>query len=128
MHEFSIVEGFVADLTARLRRDGVTRVESVHILRNSTFSEEALRLAFAANAVGTPLAEAQLLIETSPVTLHCQCGHQQAISTEDLHGHMVVCPICGAVQEIDEAHDLTILGLTAEGRTLKPEPMHVTSA
>ena len=116
MHEFSIVEQLVTELSGRLRQNAVSRVEEVHLRRNSTFSEDALRLAFEMYATGTPLEGARLVIETAPVMLHCGCGHEQLIDTDDVHGHMVLCPLCGAVHEVDEAHDLALTRLIAADR------------
>jgi Zn finger protein HypA/HybF involved in hydrogenase expression len=122
MHEFSIVEGYVADLVARLHQDKVLRVDEIQFRRNSTFSEDALRMAFASYSVGTPLEGAVVVIETVPVTFKCQCGHHQVISADELQGHMVVCPSCGVVQEIDEADDISmtriVVGERSAGSTL----------
>ena len=37
-----------------------------------------------------------------------------SITSDDLIGHMFVCPRCGATKEIDEAHDLELVELLAE--------------
>ncbi len=111
MHEFSIVEQLVSELTGRLAEDDVTHVSEVHFQRGSTFSEDAMRMAFEAFSVGTPLEGATVVIETVPITFHCPCGYTQMITVDDLQGHMMVCPACGAVREIDEAHDLTVTKL-----------------
>jgi len=68
-------------------------------------------MAFASYSVGTPLEGAEVVIETVPVAFTCACGYHQLISADDLQGHMMVCPDCGAVREIDEAHDLTMTRL-----------------
>ena len=111
MHEFSIVEQFVSELTGRLAGEGVTHVSAVHFQRGSTFSEEALRMTFESFSIGTPLEGATVVIETVPITFRCSCGHTQTITVDDLQGHMMICPTCGAVREIDEAHDLTVTKL-----------------
>ena len=84
MHEFSIVEDFVTNLAAQLHETGVAHVSEIHFRRNSTFSEDALRMAFASYSVGTPLEGAEVLIETVPVEFNCSCGHHQLISADDL--------------------------------------------
>jgi Zn finger protein HypA/HybF involved in hydrogenase expression len=52
-----------------------------------------------------------------PVNLHfkCPCGHGQVITSDDLIGHMFVCPKCGATKEIEEAHDLELVELVEAG-------------
>jgi Zn finger protein HypA/HybF involved in hydrogenase expression len=114
MHEFGIVEGIVRGLLPQLAAQGVERVSEVHFRRGSAFSEDALRQAFAATAAGTPLAGARLKIDTVNLDYVCSCGHQQVITSDDLEGHMFICPVCGAVHEVDEAHDLELVSVTAE--------------
>jgi Zn finger protein HypA/HybF involved in hydrogenase expression len=116
MHEFSIIEGFVGKLAAQLQNEHVSHVDQIHFRRNSTFSEDALRMAFAACSAGTPLERTEVVIETVRVEFSCQCGYHQFISADDLQGHMVICPECGAVREIDEAHDLTMTMLVIDGK------------
>jgi hypothetical protein len=45
--------------------------------------------------------------------------HHQLIPADDLLGHMMICPDCGAVREVDEAHGLTmtqlVLGTSSAG-------------
>jgi Zn finger protein HypA/HybF involved in hydrogenase expression len=119
MHEFSVVEEVVAGVTARLRQEGVCRAQAIYFRRNSTFSEEALRLAFASCAAGTPLEDAEVVVETCSVTFRCPCGYTQPIAADDLQGHMAICPACGAVQEIDEAHDLLVTRVVVQ----EPPPL-----
>jgi Zn finger protein HypA/HybF involved in hydrogenase expression len=119
MHEFSIVEGVVAGVSARLRQEGICRAQAIYFRRNSTFSEDTLRMAFASCAAGTPLEGAEVVVETRSITFRCPCGHAQPIAADDLQGHMAVCPACGAVQEIDEAHDLVVTRVVVQ----EPPPL-----
>jgi Zn finger protein HypA/HybF involved in hydrogenase expression len=114
MHEFGIVEGIVKGLLPQLAAQGVERVSEVHFRRGSAFSEDALRQAFAATAAGTPLEQARLKIDTVNLDYVCPCGYRQVITSDDLEGHMFICPECGAVHEVDEAHDLELVSVTAE--------------
>lgn len=114
MHEFGIVEGIVANVLPQLREAGVNRVTEIKFRRGSAFSEHALRQAYEATTNGTPLEGAALLIETVNLDYNCKCGYQQVITSDDLMGHMFICPICGAVHEVDEAHDLELLEIVAE--------------
>lgn len=114
MHEFGIVEGIVSNVLPQLEASGVTRVTEIKFRRGSAFSEDALRQAYAATTSGTPLEGAQLLIETVNLNYNCQCGYKQVITSDDLMGHMFICPGCGAVHEVDEAHDLELLEVVAE--------------
>lgn len=112
MHEFGIVDGIVQGVLPQL--GNVKRVASVHFRRGSAFSEDALRQAFQATTQGTPLQDAALVIDTVNLDYTCPCGYQQVITSDDLEGHMFICPQCGAIHEVDEAHDLELVEIVAE--------------
>jgi Zn finger protein HypA/HybF involved in hydrogenase expression len=97
-----------------IEKQGAARVTSVRFKRGSAFSEEALRQAYESLTAGTVLAGAPLQIDTVNLDFKCQCGHEQVVTSDDLMGHMFVCPRCGAMKEIDEAHDLELVELVAE--------------
>jgi Zn finger protein HypA/HybF involved in hydrogenase expression len=113
MHEFGIVEGIVNQVLPQLASANVTQVSHVHFRRGSAFSEDALRQAYAATTAGTPLAGATLVIDTVNLDYVCPCGYQQVITSDDLEGHMFICPLCGHVHEVDEAHDLELVDIIA---------------
>jgi len=112
MHEFGIVEGIVNGVLPQLR--DVEHVSKVHFRRGSAFSEDALRQAYQATTLGTPLEGATLEIDTVNLDYVCECGYQQVITSDDLEGHMFICPVCGHVHEVDEAHDLELVEIIAE--------------
>lgn len=114
MHEYAIVESLVASMRDALEKQHATKVTSVRFRRGSAFSEEAFRQAYRALTAGTLLENAPVEIETVNLDFDCACGHRQVITSDDLIGHMFVCPKCGATREIDEAHDLELIELLAE--------------
>lgn len=114
MHEFGIVEGIVSSVLPELRSSKVQQVSKVHFRRGSAFSEDALRQAYLATTLGTPLEGAALEIDTVNLDYICTCGYEQVITSDDLEGHMFICPLCGAVHEVDEAHDLELVEIIAE--------------
>lgn len=114
MHEFGIVEGIVSRVLPQLQASKVQHVASVHFRRGSAFSEDALRQAYQATTQGTPLQDAALVIDTVNLDYHCACGYEQIITSDDLEGHMFICPLCSAIHEVDEAHDLELLEIVAE--------------
>jgi len=111
MHEFAIVEAVVRETLASLSDQGVKHgdIASLHFRRGSTFSEDALRLTFEALAEGTILENADLIIDTVNITCRCACGHEQVVTSDDLIGHMFLCPTCGTVQEAPGVHDLELI-------------------
>ena len=114
MHEYSIVSSIVDSMLEAIQKQGATKVASVHFRRGSAFSEDALRQAYDSLTAGTILQGAPVKIDTVNLEFKCSCGHQQTITSDDLIGHMFICPNCGVTKEIDEAHDLELVELIAE--------------
>lgn len=114
MHEFGIVEGIVNDVLPQLGLHGVKHISQIHFRRGSAFNEDSLRQAYQATTVGTPLEGAELIIDTVNLDYICdECGYEQVITSDDLEGHMFICPLCGHVHEVDEAHDLELVEVIA---------------
>jgi Zn finger protein HypA/HybF involved in hydrogenase expression len=115
MHEVSIVQALIENIDYQLTSQGVHRASAVRVRRGSTFSADALEQSFTALAPGTRLEGAALLVDTFDTRFTCAvCGHSQTITSDDLTGHFFLCPICDAVQEIDEAHDLELIEVRTE--------------
>jgi Zn finger protein HypA/HybF involved in hydrogenase expression len=114
MHEFGVTESIIQQLLAQLQREKVTSVKRVSFRRSSAFSEEVLRQTFKVLSGDTPLANAELIVDVAVLKITCPCGYESVINSEDLVGHMFVCPKCGAVREIAEAHDLELIEVIAE--------------
>ena|ERR1041385_6675130 len=115
MHEFGVTEGIITDLLAELRDQGISKVLTVHLRRSSAFSEEVLHQTFSALSPGTLLEGAELVVDVAVLNVTCPgCGYSSQVSSENLVGHMYVCPACGAVREVPEAHDLELIDITAE--------------
>jgi Zn finger protein HypA/HybF involved in hydrogenase expression len=110
MHEFGIVEGIVSKMLTESRAKGVEKIDAVHFRRGSAFCDASLHQAFKAVTAGTEAEGAKLTVDVVNLDHNCECGHQQVITSDDLEGHMFICPKCGAIREIDEAHDLELLG------------------
>lgn len=110
MHEYSIAESLVTTILEEVAKRGNPPVELVRFRRASAFSEDALHQAIQSLSAGTPLAGAKIVVESVNRDFTCpRCSHQQVIQSDDLAGHMFVCPVCGYVEEIAEAHDLELL-------------------
>jgi Zn finger protein HypA/HybF involved in hydrogenase expression len=114
LHEFGVTESLLRHLLAQLAREHITRVGSVRFRRSSAFSEDVLRQTFAALSAGTPLEGAELVVDVNILALTCaQCGTSGEASAGNLVGHIYVCPQCGAVREVKEAHDLELVVVSA---------------
>jgi Zn finger protein HypA/HybF involved in hydrogenase expression len=114
MHEFGVTETIVNRLIDQLRRDRVAKVQKISFRRSSAFSEEVLRQTFKVLSIYTPLEGAELVVDVAVLRVSCDCGQDSKVNSEDLVGHMFICPKCGAVREIPEAHDLELVEVLAE--------------
>jgi len=114
MHEFGVTETIIKRLLTQLKHEKVSKVVSVHFRRSSAFSEEILRQTFTVLSAHTPLEKAELVVDMALLHVSCDCGHDGVVNSEDLVGHMFICPNCGSVREISEAHDLELVEVIAE--------------
>lgn len=114
MHEYAAVEALIEGLSHELAGRRVRRVTMVRLRRGSAFDDAALRQAYAMLTPGTPLAGAALEVAVEDLEVACDCGHRQIITSDDLVGHLFVCPACGTPQEIENTHDLAVVEVTAE--------------
>ena len=114
MHEFGVAQSIIKPLLNQLERDKVKKVVKITFRRSSAFSEEALLQTFSVLSAHTPLEHAEVVVEIAVLRVTCNCGYSGEVHSEDLFGHAFICPSCGAVREIDEAHDLELLEVIAE--------------
>lgn len=93
MHELSVAHAVVSTVTAALP-DPPPRVLEVR-LRVGALSgvvPQALEFAYEVAALGTPLADAVLVVESVPVTVHCPACDADGTLAE---AYLFVCPTCG---------------------------------
>ena len=114
MHEFGVTETIIRRLLNQLRRDHISKVRKITFRRRSDFSEEILRQTFDLLRVDTPLANAELVVEIRVLDITCVCGYSSRVNGESLVGHIFMCPDCGSLREIDEAHELELAEVVAE--------------
>jgi Zn finger protein HypA/HybF involved in hydrogenase expression len=114
MHEFGVTEAIITRLLAQLQGEKISRVKKVVFRRSSAFSEEVLLQTFNILSKNTPLEQAVLTVDVAVLNITCACGYEGVVNHEDLVGHMFICPECGVVREIAEAHDLELIEVIAE--------------
>jgi Zn finger protein HypA/HybF involved in hydrogenase expression len=115
MHEFGVTEGIITALLDELRGQRISKVTRVHFRRSSAFSEDVLCQSFRALSPGTILEGAELQVDVAILDVTCSdCGYSSQVNSENLVGHLFVCPKCGNVREIAEAHDLELIDIIAE--------------
>ena len=74
------------------------------------FSPEALRQAYQMLTADTPLGGSRLLVEELADRRDCaRCGTAWAVTPDDVAGHLVVCPSCGALAPLDAGAAIELL-------------------
>jgi len=98
MHELSIALSIIDGVVEEARREGLSRIEKVHLRigRLSGVDKEALRFSYDIAAEDTPLAGTQLVIEDVDVVIECPtCRAERSVQQLPL----LACPECGAAPE-----------------------------
>jgi Zn finger protein HypA/HybF involved in hydrogenase expression len=102
----------VSALVARLARDpGLAQaITEVRVRASPVFSPEALVQAYQMLTEDTPLRGSRLLVEELADRRQCAlCGTAWAVSPDDVAGHLVVCPSCGALDPLDVGAAIELL-------------------
>jgi hydrogenase nickel incorporation protein HypA/HybF len=114
MHELSVAEALIDQVTAELDRTGqrgpVTRVD-IAIGWLSGVHCEALRFAFELLAPGTVVEAARLSIRQPPAVSYCRsCGAE-----EEIDGMVADCPRCHSPEiAIDQGRELLLESIELE--------------
>ena len=112
MHELSVAHAVVSTVVAALPTPD-TRVLQVRLRIGelSGLVPQALEFAYDVAAQGTPLADAALVIERSPIVIACPaCGPQVLASARDFH-----CPACGELcGDVIGGKELEVLDVTLD--------------
>lgn len=108
MHDYQAAEAIVR----RLTEAGLGDVAEVRIQAGPAFSPVALQQAYEMVTLGTPLAASCLRVEGVDEACACPaCGLAWNVLCEDVAGHVVVCPACGAPTSIAGLASLQIVGI-----------------
>ncbi len=112
MHELSVAHAVVSTVLDALPSPD-TRVTQVRLRIGelSGIVPQALEFAYDVAAEGTPLADAVLVIERSPVVIACPtCGPQELPGTKDFR-----CPSCGTpCGDVIGGKELDIIDITLD--------------
>lgn len=113
MHELSIALS-ILDAAEEEMRTRTGRVAAIHVQlgRLCGIVTESLASAFEMAREGTPLAQAELVIEEIPLVLHCSSCAQDG---EPASLYELVCPRCGTpTNDIVRGQELAIRALEIE--------------
>ena len=114
MHELSVVQKFVETADAFAREKNISNVKMVKLVigKHTGVLPKYVEMYFESLREGTTLAEAELVIEESPIECFCKnCGTvYQPPETENHHEEPnLTCPGCGKEDfELLSGEELTI--------------------
>jgi hydrogenase nickel incorporation protein HypA/HybF len=113
MHELSIALNILDWAGEEAQRRGV-RVRGIHLRLGplSGVVADALRFAFEVAREGCPLADAQLIIEETPVLAHCPTcqASRKVVSVQQM-----CCAVCGTpTGEVQGGRELEVVALEIE--------------
>lgn len=112
VHDHHAVEALID----RLTRMGLQDVTVVRVRAGMAFSPEALRQAYEMLTQDTPLEGSRLVVEALPEERSCSaCGWTWEVSSEDVAGHVVLCPSCGAASPCEEDAGIEVVSIAAIG-------------
>lgn len=116
MHELSVAHAVVSTVLEALPAPD-TRVLQVRLRIGelSGIVPQALEFAYDVAAQGTPLADAVLVIERSPIIIACPtCGDQQLPTARDFR-----CPVCSVpCGDVVGGKELEIVDITLDDNAL----------
>ena len=109
MHDYHAAEAIVG----RLRDAGLTEVTEVRIRAGAAYSPASLQQAYEMLTLGTSLAGSRLVVESVEDECTCPaCGASWGVGSEDVAGHLVICPSCGAPAEVEGLAAVVIVGIS----------------
>ncbi len=108
VHDYHAVSALIAHLARDPgRAEGLAEV---CVRASPVFSPEALRQAYQMLTEDTPLSGSRLLVEELVDYRECaQCGTAWTVSPDDVAGHVVICPSCGALAPLDPGATIELL-------------------
>src|SRR5205807_2460130 len=113
MHELSIALSLLDVATQEAERAGERgKIVAVHLKLGplSGVVKDALLLAYELAREGTPLAQAELIVEEVPIVAYCPaCAVEHTLSVQHL-----CCPVCEGQPTILSGRELEVVALEIE--------------
>jgi hydrogenase nickel incorporation protein HypA/HybF len=114
MHELSIVTSVVESVTESLAKYPGARVVEVRLRVGALAAviEDSLQFCYGIAIEDTPLAGSKLVVNTLPVTVHCEACGQDGVLPSLQHFH---CPHCNApATDVRSGRELEIESIEIE--------------
>jgi Zn finger protein HypA/HybF involved in hydrogenase expression len=116
VHDYHAVEVLIDRLRNELDDLERNPVAEVRIRADTIFSPEALQQAYEMQTTDTPLQGSALFVERRAERECRTCGHAWTATDDDLTGHWVVCPECGALSPTQGGGNIEVVGVTRAPR------------
>ena len=116
MHDYHAVSALVV----RLMQEPTLAagIAEVHVQASPVFSPEALRQAYEMLTGDTPLRGSRLAVDEMADRRTCTwCAAAWTVSLDDVAGHLVICPSCGAPSPLGGGAGIELLGIRTDGVT-----------
>jgi hydrogenase nickel incorporation protein HypA/HybF len=114
VHDYHAIKALVDHLRLELEGRDVGHIDEVRVRADATLSPEALEQAYEMLTKDTPLEGSRLVVEEPIGERLCEtCGASWTATHEDVAGHLLICPTCGALSAIEGSSGLEVVGLTA---------------
>jgi Zn finger protein HypA/HybF involved in hydrogenase expression len=113
VHDYHAVKALVEHLGRELGPEA-GRVDEVRVRADATLSPEALEQAYEMLTKDTPLEGSRLVVEEPLDEQLCEtCGTSWTATHEDVAGHLLICPSCGALSAIEGTTGLEVVGVSS---------------
>jgi Zn finger protein HypA/HybF involved in hydrogenase expression len=118
MHEYHSVEALIDRLSGQPEPELIGRVR---VRVGAALSAEALGQAYEMLTQDTPLEGSLLVVESRTAERACPaCGTRWVATFDDLAGHLLFCPSCGAPVALDGSATIEVVEISRDRRA-KPE-------
>ncbi len=116
MHDYQAMTQLVERLRGELDDATLSDVTEVRIRADPVFSPEALGQAYEMLTQDSPLAGSTLAVEERSSERACPtCGERWTADRDDLAGHVLVCPSCGALVPVEGGADIEVMSIARAG-------------
>jgi Zn finger protein HypA/HybF involved in hydrogenase expression len=113
VHDYHAVKALVERLRNGLGGVEAERVGVVRIRADATLSAPALEQAYEMLTQDTPLEGSRLVVEEPAGLRLCEtCGTSWTATHDDVAGHLLICPSCGALSALEGTTGLEVLEIT----------------
>ena len=120
MHDYHAVKALIDHLAADA--DLADGILEVRVEAGAEFSPEALVQAYEMLAPGSGLEGSRLVVAALAEDREClSCGSHWALTPDEVIGHLVVCPSCGAASPLGDANGLRLVEVKKRNQEL-PRP------